>query len=401
MTEKDERGGRLLDERGNLFGVINIVDLFVILVILAVVAAGAALVLSPGADEPSEETPSDAPNNDTDDDSVDEPTEQPAIEYATLDFGTQPDHIAERVATGDTWSPENTTNSLELTDIYRYTAGDKTGVIARTAVNGTLIESPDEPSRFEFRGERLRLGQEHTLEMDAYDVTGELTSIDDERETLPRTNETVVLDTRLSSATASAMSIGDEFTAGGDTVGELTDIERYPGDDQQPARVELSLSTLQQHGIATFGTTQLRTDSTLELRGAGYEFDGTLIHHGSLADFGMTDTRTATVALDNVSPRLADQLTTGLTEQTQDLTTAEIRAVNTTPAEVVVETDDGDLVVREHPRNVDVELELELTVRERADGTIEFRGERLRGGTPLAFDFGTVTVEGDLVSFDP
>ena len=42
MADADGSGGRILDENGNLFGRINIIDLFVVLLVLAVVGAGSA-----------------------------------------------------------------------------------------------------------------------------------------------------------------------------------------------------------------------------------------------------------------------------------------------------------------------------------------------------------------------
>ena len=45
----------------------------------------------------------------------------------------------------------------------------------------------------------------------------------------------------------------------------------------------------------------------------------------------------------------------------------------------------------------DVEVDIELTVRELADGTARFRGEPLRSGEPLAIDFGSVRTEGEIL----
>jgi len=69
----------ILDEKGRLFGVVNVIDALAVLLVLAVVAAGAALVLG---SEP-------------------EPEPEFASTHATLDLGTQPDYIVAQLNEGD------------------------------------------------------------------------------------------------------------------------------------------------------------------------------------------------------------------------------------------------------------------------------------------------------------
>jgi len=71
----------ILDEKGRLFGVVNVIDALAVLLVLAVVAAGAALVLG---SEP-------------------EPEPEFASTHATLDLGTQPDYIVAQLNEGDTY----------------------------------------------------------------------------------------------------------------------------------------------------------------------------------------------------------------------------------------------------------------------------------------------------------
>jgi len=90
----------ILDEKGRLFGAVNVVDALVVLLVLAVVAAGAALVLG-GNDS----TPDDSDELDL------------ASTHATLDMGTQPEYIVAQLNEGDTYSPGGNDN-LTVTDVH-------------------------------------------------------------------------------------------------------------------------------------------------------------------------------------------------------------------------------------------------------------------------------------------
>ena len=61
---------RIIDDEGKLFGLINVVDALVVLVVLAIVVAGIALIAVPGSED---------------------------TRYATVDMGTQPDHVAGQI----------------------------------------------------------------------------------------------------------------------------------------------------------------------------------------------------------------------------------------------------------------------------------------------------------------
>ncbi|MGM0718641.1 MAG: DUF4330 family protein, partial [Halobacteriota archaeon] len=75
----------VIDDEGRLFGVINVIDVLVVLFVVAVVVAGAALVFS------------------------DDPEPEPNVEttYATLDLGTHLDAIVEELNEGDTYAPND------------------------------------------------------------------------------------------------------------------------------------------------------------------------------------------------------------------------------------------------------------------------------------------------------
>jgi hypothetical protein len=72
----------LIDDGGSLFGAVNVVDALVVLLVLAVVVAGAAFVF------------------------MDDPAPEPDVgtTYATLDMGTQPAYIVDAINEGDTYN---------------------------------------------------------------------------------------------------------------------------------------------------------------------------------------------------------------------------------------------------------------------------------------------------------
>ncbi|PSP62511.1 hypothetical protein BRC73_00455, partial [Halobacteriales archaeon QH_7_66_37] len=59
----------------------------------------------------------------------------------------------------------------------------------------------------------------------------------------------------------------------------------------------------------------------------------------------------------------------------------------------------GDIFLREHPRNRDVELVAELHVRELDGGSIRFRGETLLAGQTIRLELGSTTIEAELIAF--
>lgn len=475
---------RLLDDEGRLFGVVNVVDALVVLLVLAVVVAGVVLLL-PSAGEPDSR-------------------------YVTIDMGTQPEYIAEEVNPGDEWEPEGTDDALTITDVYRYNTGDGTAVVARAKVNGTFFE-PDDPADdpvFEFRGEPVRIGQSLDIATREYEVGGNVTAVARSGETLPLSESEFVLETRVSPETADEITVGDEFTAGGNVFGEVTALEVFPGredpEDQpgQYALVGISATTLERGGGQFLGATRLGVGTTLAFQGEGYEFAGEVVRRGSSAiatetrefvlrtevdaavaddirpgdefrlgdtplvtvedvtvyatgdadvrrvvlgvsaltrteagavmfgeeqvrvgstlpvetdeydvegevlrrgsteEAGTPTTRRVTVKLENVPPERAAALAPGMTEQARELTTAEVQSVTTEPADVVLESEDGDIFLREHPKNKDVELTVDLSVRELDDGTARFRGETLRTGHVVALELDDVTVEGEVIGFE-
>lgn len=76
-------------------------------------------------------------------------------------------------------------------------------------------------------------------------------------------------------------------------------------------------------------------------------------------------------------------------------TGARVTNVRTEPASLVLTSDAGNVYERDHPRNEDVYLTVDLRVRATDDG-LRFRTRSVREGSELGLDFGTVSVTSEV-----
>lgn len=71
--------------------------------------------------------------------------------------------------------------------------------------------------------------------------------------------------------------------------------------------------------------------------------------------------------------------------------------VTVEPADVVLTSDDGNVYLREHPVEKDVEITAEFQVRESING-VSFKSESIRPGDIVLIDLGTVTIRATVTS---
>jgi hypothetical protein len=465
----------LIDEQGRLFGLVNVVDVLVVLLVVAVVIAGIALV-----------------------DPFDEPPEQ-ATHYATIDLGTQPDYLVERVDTGDRMDLENSPDNLTITDVYRGPADNGTQLLIQVQLNGERIEDPEGLTQFLFGGEPFLVGQSLTIETIDYTVSGQVTRIDVEGSSIPTATTSVLATTSVSRSEAEQLSIGDAYRVGGQSVAVLRSIHLVPTPDgnERRALLGLDLSTIARGPSTQFGPSPVRIGNTipfqtedydlqpriLELgstdipttktsvvlettvpasvvadvqtgdeftiggntvaalesvlvyptsnrsvkhvvagatltirvdgdrdlfagrevsvgttvpfRTAEYDFTGEILRRGSTSPPGQPTTTTATLELTNVRPEIADSIVAGQTETVRGETLARITGKTASPAVVILEAEDGNIFEREHPRNLDLTLTVELQTRETTTG-LSFHGRQIQIGDTIVLDLGPITVQAEL-----
>lgn len=372
----------LIDDEGNLFGVVNVIDALAVLLVLAVAVAGIAVVgLLGGGGEDD-------------------------VRYATVDLGSQPDYVVDRIDAGDEMIVDGHDQNVTVTDAYVTPGGsdannESTSVTVRVEIEGTLVDHETRDRRvFEHAGERLRVGQEFALETENYAASGQFTAIDQTESELSLNETQVLLETELPTVTADEIRAGDEYRVAGRTIGTVETVQTYPiGGDRHRALVGLELATLERGGTPTFGGSQLGIGSTIEFRTGAYDLTGEVVRRGAVEEAGEATTTEATLRLENVEPERAERLEAGMTETVRGETQATVTDVETAPAEVVLESEDGDIHLREHPRNKDVELTVELRTRE-TPSTLRFHGDTLREGESLTLDFRSTIVSGEIVRLE-
>ncbi|WP_135829671.1 DUF4330 family protein [Halorussus halobius] len=385
----------LIDDKGHLFGTINIIDALVVLLVLAVVAAGAAFVLqsSDSGDTPTEATPENA------------------TRYATLDLGTHPGYVADRVTENDT-----TPNAdLAITDVYRTPTDDGVRVWTQVRLDGQLVER-ENASEFTFADAPVTPGRALPIATSEYAVNGTVHEVSDENASLARDTAEVAVRTAMTAEKASAIRANDTYTVAGETVATVESVEFYPSQNQNRTLVSqnqnrtlvsqnqnrklvtlgLTLDTLRTTGHEQFLGRSLRIGDSVPFRTDDYAIETEVVHRGSHDLPGESTTVTATVELANATPAVADAIESGMTERGSDGVRARVTDKHVENATVVLKSESGTIHEREHPRKQNVTLTVELDAR-RTDAGLHFHGRQLRMGDDLVLDLDSLTVRGQVV----
>ncbi|QLH76770.1 DUF4330 domain-containing protein [Halosimplex rubrum] len=360
----------IIDESGRLFGRVNVYDALVVVVLVGALGAGVLFVdpFPEGGD--------------------------PAARYATVDLGQQPLSTAARIAEGN-----DSGGALAVTDAYVGPGdGDTASVVVRVRVNGTLVDDPAaDASVFEFGGETLRRGDNLTLETAAYDAEGEVVELGAANTTLETGRLPVLVEASVPPATAALVDRGDGYRLDDRTVATVTETTvASAGGGNRTAMLGLSLRTVRYGGGTYFGDRRVLVGQTVPFRTERYALSGSVTRWGNASLPGEPASATAVVRLDGVEPDIADGLEAGMVERRDGTTLAEITDVRSEPASVVLTSEDGNIYEREHPRNEDVYLTVDLRVRRTDDG-LRFRTRPVREGSNVLLDFRTVAVDGTVV----
>ena len=360
----------VIDDNGQLFGAVNVVDALVVLLVVAVVVAGAALVLS------------------------DDPPEGPDVDttHATLDVGTQPEFVLEEINEGDTYSPGDNTE-LTIQDVHLAPEGDQTRVIMRVAVTGER-----DGGTIEYEGAPPRLGRSLDIITDQYQIDGQIRAVG-EAETLTRDERTVVVRDTVDAVDAREIAVGDPIRAGGRTVATVDAVESFPTADpeQRTVFLETTLQTYQQQERQRFGDTAIQRGQSITLPGDGYTVSGSIERRGTLDALGTAAERTVTLRMEEVDDDFATALRPGMAETVGGDTIAEITDVSVSPSVLIVTGDDGSVNVADHPVNRDVTLTANIQVRQTPEGP-QFKGNPLRQRQQITLDLGTTVITAEVVS---
>jgi hypothetical protein len=292
----------LLDEKGRLFGLVNVIDVLVVLFVFAVVVAGAALVFFP-AEEPAPE-----------------PEPEMATTHVTLDLGSQSEVLLDELNEGDTYSPNNQ-DSLTITDIYFTPTSDGQRALVRVELTGEQtggsVQYGDAPPR---------LGRTLDIATSRYRVSGRIQALGTGGE-IQRESTTVVLSGRLTAAETGNIAVGDEFVVGGRTVGTLEDLAVYSTSDanQHQVYAEIDLGANRQQGDLQFAGSALRSGQTVALPGDGYTLSGTV----ERVNGGLEREDKAILLRDTVDIEDAERIAEGDIVSVGDHKTATVERVST------------------------------------------------------------------------
>lgn len=360
----------ILDDNGRLFGAVNIIDLLVVLLVVAVGVAGAALVLS--------------------DDPAPEPTTLDST-YATVDFGTHAPNVASAINEGDTYSPGGD-SEIKITDVYVTPEGNQYRVISRVKLTG-----PAGGSLPTYDGAPPRLGRQVALATDLYKMNGRIQAVGDQN-SLPASQSQALISDRLSAATADEIAAGDEIKAGGRTVATVESKQTYPTNDPNTQQVFLgvNVSTYRENGDQYFGSTPLRVGQQIRLPASEYTVTGQIERVGTLTLPGTPATKTVVLRKANVHTSIAQALEGGKSEQAGETTTATVTDVTTEPTVVLIRGDDGTLGVYDHPTQRNVMITADVGVRETPSGIL-YKGQPLQQGSEISVDLGSMTVRATVV----
>jgi len=370
----------LIDEHGRLFGLVNVIDALVVLLVAAIVIAGVALVLQePQADQ--------------------EPPADTETRYATISFGNQPADIAETIATRD---PTRLANggTANVTDVYHAPKPDgAVFVVARVAMTGRT-----QNDSFVVGGRAVRGGDAVTVVGDTYVLDGRITALSDSEPRLPTSETPVVVEATLPTAVARVVDESDVYRVGTTTSATVESVAVFPTSDSDRRRVLLGvqLRTLSTGSSPKFAGQPVLVGRNLTLAPDDAAVTGTIVARGTTTPPGERTDATVRVVWHNVRPAVANEVSVGTTEQLRGTTvpgpTARVVAKRTTPETVIVR-DNSTLHEREHPRHLNVTLTVDLAARRTDDGLL-FHGRRLQLGRTVVLDFGTVTVRGQVVAID-
>lgn len=368
---------QVLDEEGDLFGVVNVVDALAVILIIAVLVAGIAVVGVLGVDS------------------------EPETRYATIDLEEQPNHIVEEISDGDRMQVDGHDHNLTITDVYATPTDEGTAATVRAQIDGTLVYDDSRDDHvFEFAGDRFRSGQ--TVEIDTleYTVEGTVTTVERDGETLPNAELPVVLGATTSSTTADEIDVGDTATVGPHTVATIEDVETYStGTDERQVVTGVTLATLERGDGHAFGGEPVTTDANVDLSFDSYSLEGAVVRYGTTDRPGEPTSTVAEIVLEDVDQSTADSLEANAADADLDGDLEAIQDVEDEPSGVVLESEDGQIHHHDHPVNRDVTLTVELQTRETEEG-LRFHGDSLYIGDTLSLEIGDRVVTGEVTHLD-
>ncbi|WP_436902622.1 DUF4330 family protein [Halovenus halobia] len=307
---------------------------------------------------------------------------------------TVPADIVEDIEEGDEYRlNDRTLVRVESTTFYPAGDADR-----RQAVLGVSVLSGEEDGTVVFGDRELRFGASIPIQTAEYDISGTITRRG--TSTVETELRPFVIETTVPASLAGDIDTGDEYRLGDQTLVRVESTTFYTAAqaDQRRAVLGVSALTREDDGTILFGNRELRLGQTLPVQTAEYDISGEIVRRDSTTEPGQSDMVTATLDIRNIRPEIAAAIEQGETEQIGEQTLVEVVSKTTQPAEIILESESGDIFLREHPRNLDVELEANLRIRELEDGSLRFRTESLRTGDTIVLELGQLRINAQVTA---
>lgn len=241
----------VIDEEGRLFGRVNVIDALVVLLGLAVIVAGLALIAGGGNDVPDEK-----------------------LQWnATLALGAVPAESAGLVENG---TAEFAGENVSITDVYRAPGPNgSTIVLAKIAAAGERTDRGfvvgDAGG-----GTVLRVGERGRLETKRYTLPATVRSVGGQ-EIVATEEVRVTVTANVTDRVGDAISTGDVQRVGGTDTARVVDVERSnAAGPKQRVAVDLVVRARSGGEVPRYGKVPLRIGAGFPFATSRYEFQGTV-----------------------------------------------------------------------------------------------------------------------------
>jgi sulfur carrier protein ThiS len=287
----------LIDQDGKIFGLINILDAFALLIAIIVVIGGIGFVTGNVADSSG-------------------PTTLPST-YVTLDLGTQSGPLVQTIEINDSYSPA-VNSHIRISDVHLSPQDGQTRVLVRVEIQG-----PATGDSVSYEGAPPRIGRSLSIVTKEYSVSGKIVN-QGSSDKLRTTDTEVLLRATFSESNISTMS-DQKIRIGAQTVAVLHETRTYllKGETARLSYIHATLHTYRSTDGPRFGNKVIHPGTKLVLPVGNNTLDSTILDTGSVGQF----TTTEVVLEANVSDRTASVLTPGKTYQTEGQRVATIESV--------------------------------------------------------------------------
>ncbi len=372
-----------IDDKGRIFGAINIIDALAILLVLAIIVAGIGFINPFSTTE-----------------------QKTATRYATIVLGEQPRYIADLISSGDQNIQTSDTGNLTITDTYISQATNRSiliqniSVVVRAKLIGSLTGG-NRTRLFKYNGETKRVGDTITINTQDYNIQGNIINLASENPRLDTKTTSLVLETTTSKNLAYRINRYDTYSVGSNSIATINSFVFYPTEKQNQTHglIHLDLETINLSGVRYFGDTRLQIGNNIEFSTDTYTISGEIQRIDTSSIYSSRQRIQATLKLENIPPERADMVVAGMSETIGGIQTATIQKKDVEPSTITLTSESGDIFRRQHPVNKDVYLQIELTVHPTRQG-VEFHGQPLQTGDRITLDLGQTTITGHVTKIN-